>query len=165
MNWEALGAIGEMIAAAGVVFSLVYLAVQIKNQIRESRLAAVNVLAAQWADLLTTFGESTDTCAIWLRGLQSFDDRDPAEKVRFGSFMGRLLRNSEGLYLHYLDGMLDPRVWRGTERTLADMVAYPGAQAWWATRSHWHTDEFVELVEKYTGNEPKLYERYVERSG
>ena len=162
MNWEAIGAIGEMIAAGGVIFSLVYLAVQIKHQGKESRLAAVNVLAAQWADLLTTFGESTDSCAIWLRGLQSFDDLDSAEKVRFGSFLGRLLRNSEGLYLHYLDGVLDPRVWRGTERTLADMVAYPGAQAWWATRRHWHTDEFVELVEKYTGNEPTLYGQYIE---
>ena len=44
------------------------------------------------------------------------------------------------------------------------MVAYPGAQAWWATRRHWHADEFVELVEKYTENEPTLYERYVEES-
>ena len=94
-----------------------------------------------------------------------FDDLDPAEKVRFGSFLGRHFRNTEGLYLHYLDGMLDPRVWRGTERTLADMIAYPGAQAWWATRKHWHTDEFVEFVEKHIGNEPTLYERYVETSG
>jgi len=46
MNWEALGAIGEMVAAGGVIFSLVYLAVQIRNQSKESRLGAINALTA-----------------------------------------------------------------------------------------------------------------------
>lgn len=165
MNWEALGAIGEMIAAGGVIFSLVYLAVQIRNQSKESRLTAINALTAQWADLIRGFGESADSTAIWLRGLQSFDDLDSVEKVRCGSFLGRFFRNSEGLYLHYLDGVLDPRLWRGTERGVADMIAYPGALAWWKTRKHWHTDEFVELVEKYVGNEATLYERYVDAEG
>ena len=33
---------------------------------------------------------------------------------------------ADGLYLGVLDGMLDKRLWRGYERTLADTVAYPG---------------------------------------
>ena len=31
MNWEAIGALGEMIGAVAVVVSLVYLAVQIRG--------------------------------------------------------------------------------------------------------------------------------------
>jgi hypothetical protein len=34
MNWEALGAIGELIGAAGVIGTLVYLAVQIRRATR-----------------------------------------------------------------------------------------------------------------------------------
>ena len=44
-----------------------------------------------------------------------------------------------------LDRTLDKRLWRGYERTLADAVAYPGFQTWWAARKHWHTVQRIEL--------------------
>ncbi len=40
MNWEAIGAVGEIFGALAVVVSLVYLATQIRSQNRESRIAA-----------------------------------------------------------------------------------------------------------------------------
>ena len=42
MNWEAIGAIGEIVGAAAVVFSLGYLAVQIRNQNSESRASPMH---------------------------------------------------------------------------------------------------------------------------
>jgi hypothetical protein len=39
MNWDAIGAIGEIIGASAVVVSLVYLATQIRVQNTESRIA------------------------------------------------------------------------------------------------------------------------------
>jgi hypothetical protein len=41
MNWDAVGAVGEILVAAAVVVSLIYLAAQIRNQNRESRLSAM----------------------------------------------------------------------------------------------------------------------------
>ncbi len=42
MNWDAIGAIGEIVGAAAVFASLVYLAMQILNQNRESRMSAMH---------------------------------------------------------------------------------------------------------------------------
>lgn len=39
MNWEAIGAIAETIASVCVVISLMYLGVQIRNQMAETKLA------------------------------------------------------------------------------------------------------------------------------
>ena len=38
------------------------------------------------------------------------------------------MRAADSLYLHFLDGTLDPRLWRGFDRSIADIAAYPGFQ-------------------------------------
>src|SRR5262249_41635407 len=80
--------------------------------------------------------------------------------------LGRFLRFADSLYLGVLDGTLDKRLWRGYERTIADTVAYPGFQTWWATRKHWHTDEFCALIDRHIQTaKPKIYDRYTQASG
>ena len=48
------------------------------------------------------------------------------------------------------------------ERTVSDLVAYPGIQQWWVTRRHWHTEEFGRVVDEIIarGDQPKAYATY-----
>ena len=52
MNWDAIGAVAELLAAAGVVASLVYLATQMR-QSREQMMQNTKAIEAQvaWAHL------------------------------------------------------------------------------------------------------------------
>ena len=61
MNWEMISALGQLVAAVGVIPSLIYLAIQIREQNKERRRAAVNILTAQWGDLV----KSTQEMANW----------------------------------------------------------------------------------------------------
>ena len=81
MSWEMLAAIGQLAAVFVGIPSLIYLAVQIREQTKERRQSAVHALTVQWGDLT---GSS----------------------------------------------------WRAVERTMSDLIAYPGVQQWWETRSH-----------------------------
>ena len=45
MDWDAIGAIGEIVGALAVVVSLGYLGIQIRNQNIESRAAAMHDLS------------------------------------------------------------------------------------------------------------------------
>jgi len=165
MNWEMLSAVGQLTAVLIGIPSLIYLAIQIKNQSKESQRVAANVLIAHWTDFRKSLSDNADLAAIHLRGLQSFEDLNPVDKLRFGSALGRIFVLSEGLYLFYLDGALASDLWKTFEQTTADLIAYPGAQAWWATRKHWHTAKFRSLVDRTIteGRKPTLYERYAER--
>jgi hypothetical protein len=162
MNWEMISAIGQLLGAIAVIVSLVYLALQIRAQKKESRNAVVNSLTTQFNDFMRSQTESRDLCALWLRGLHSFEELDGASKLPFGSHIGRQLRTADSLYLHFLDGTLDPRLWRGFERVLADVAAYPGFQSWWPTRKHWYSDEFCALIDKHVQTaKPSIYDGYV----
>ena len=162
MNWEMISAIGQMLGAIGVIISLVYLAIQIRGQKKESRSAAMNALVSHFSDLMRSQVENPDLCALWLRGLHSFDELDGPSKLRLGSHLGRQIRAADSLYLHFLDGTLDPRLWRGFERTIADVAAYPGFQKWWPTRKHWYSDELGALIDSHIRTaKPRLYDGYV----
>ena len=77
MNWEMLAAIGQLAAVFVGIPSLIYLAVQIREQTKERRQSAVNALTVQWGDLTRSLHETAEFPAIFLRGVQSFDDLDP----------------------------------------------------------------------------------------
>ena len=99
MNWEMLSAIGQVVAAIGVIVSLIYVAVQIREQNKERRRAGINILTAQWGDLVKTAQESREFAEVFLRGVQSFHGLDAAEKLRFSAFFSRFTRNAEGLFI------------------------------------------------------------------
>jgi heme/copper-type cytochrome/quinol oxidase subunit 1 len=99
MNWEMISAVGQVLGAVGVIISIIYLAAQIRNQNKESRRAAMNVLTTHWSDLNKTLVENPDLAALWIRALRSFDDLDSASKLRFGAHLGRFLRFADSLYL------------------------------------------------------------------
>ena len=161
MNWEMISAVGQMLGAIGVIVSLVYLAIQIRSQKQESRNTAMNALVTHFSDLMRSQAESAELCAIWLRGLNSFEELDATSKLRFGSHLGRQLRAADSLYLHFLDGTLDARLWRGFDRTIADIAAYPGFQEWWPTRKHWYSDEFCALIDSdIKAAKPTMYKGY-----
>jgi hypothetical protein len=156
-----ISAVGQMLGAVGVIISIIYLAAQIRNQNKESQRAAMNALTSHWSDLNRSLVDNPDFAALWLHALQSFEELDGASKLRFGAHLGRFLRMADSLYLGALDGTMDERLWRGYERTLADTVAYPGFQTWWATRKHWHTDEFRALIDGHIQTaKPKIYDGY-----
>ena len=162
MNWEMLAAIGQLAAVFVGIPSLIYLATQIREQTKERRQSAVNVLTAQWGDLTCALHNSAELSAIFLRGVQSFADLAPVSKLRFSAFLNTFFNHFEAMYFAHRDGLLTASSWRKMERTLSDLIAYPGIQQWWKERRHWHTEEFGRVVDAIIarGTAPKAYSTY-----
>jgi hypothetical protein len=141
---------------------LIYLAVQIREQNRERRRAGINILTAQWSELVKAAQESREFATLFLRGVRSFHDLDAPDKLRFSAFFTRFTRNCEGMFIYYRDGALDKALWEEIDRTMIDYFAYPGVREWWATRKHWLTNEFRAVVEAIIAQdpEPKIYAVY-----
>ena len=51
MNWEMLTAIGQLATVCVGVPSIIYFAIQLREQNRERRQSAVNALTVQWGEL------------------------------------------------------------------------------------------------------------------
>ncbi len=149
MNWEAVGAVGEILGALGVIVSLVYLASQIRMQNRASRASAATEWTNQWNHFLGSFAEHPNLSELFVKGVRDFATLNPTEVVQFSSHLGRIFRVGENIYHQYKQGLFDPTTWRGVERTLVDLARFPGVKEWWPTRSHWYSDEFATLVQPW----------------
>jgi hypothetical protein len=162
MNWEMLTAVGQLAAVCVGIPSLIYLATQIREQTKERRQSAVHALTEQWGELTRALHDSSEFCAIFLRGLQSFDDLDAISKLRFSAFFNRFFKNFQAMYFSHCDGVLTAASWGEIERTMADFIAYPGLQQWWKTRRHWHTEKFARVVDAIIarGAKPSAYATY-----
>lgn len=141
------GAVGEIISAIAVVISLLYLAVQIRNQNRESRLSTINNSLAEWNSLLSLVADNSELADIWNRGLKN-EELTETEEVRFRGFVNSYFRVVEGLYLQHLEGRLDNRVWQGIGTGTMEMLASAGLHRFWSHRKQWYSREFQEYVEK-----------------
>ena len=94
MNWEMLAAVGQLAAALVGIPSIIYLAVQIREQTKERSRSAANALTVQWGDLINSLHDSAEFSAIYLRGMQLFGDLDPvsSDLARFSLPSSRISR-------------------------------------------------------------------------
>jgi hypothetical protein len=162
MNWEMLTAIGQLATVCVGVPSIIYFAIQLREQTRERRQSAVNALTVQWSDLTKALHEDAEFGAIFLRGLHSFHDLDAVSKLRFSAFENRFFKNFEGMYYSRREGILTTDLWNEIERTMSDFLAYDGVRQWWETRKHWHTEAFVRVVDAMItrAEKPTAYSTY-----
>ena len=157
-----LTAIGQLAAVFVGVPSVIYFAIQLREQTRERRQAAVNALTVQWSDLTKALHEDAEFAAIFLRGVHSFNELDAISKLRFSAFENRFFKNFEGMYYSHREGILSRELWDEIERTMTDFVAYEGVRQWWETRKHWHAEAFVRVVDELIarGEKPTAYSTY-----
>ena len=162
MNWEMLTAIGQLATVCIGVPSIIYFAIQLREQNRERRQSAVNALTVQWCELTKALHEDGEFTAIYLRGLQSFHDLDAVSKLRFSAFQNRFFKNFEGMYYSRREGILSTELWDEIDRTMSDFLAYKGIRDWWQTRRHWHTEAFARVVDGIIARceQPTAYATY-----
>jgi hypothetical protein len=149
MNWEAVGASAELLAAVGVIVSLLYLAAQIRQNTRSVRASTFQDFTRESADttrLLLLEKSLIDELTPVLRGEREFE---PERDQRFGLLAGLYARNLQFAFLESQDGRIDRRQFDSyVSYHAANMMLRPGWSNWWAlNRQHYHP-EFVLWVEE-----------------
>ena len=161
MNWEAVGAIGEIVGAAGVIGSLVFVGWQLLQNTHALRTATSHSHMEIYSSLSVHIAENRQLATLYLSGLADLSSLDDVDRVRFISFMSSAFRFYETSYVQHSKGNLDDELWEDIEAQLRDMTTAPGVRSWWEMRRHWHSARFRSLVESLIasdGGQP-LYER------
>lgn len=146
MNWDAIGAIGETIGAAAVVVSLLYLAVQIRDQNKQSRLSALHDMSRELRNVTAIFANE-DMTSIFVRANQSYESITEAESVRLIILVTNLFRAWEDAFLENRDGHLDGSMWEALSRDYLQPMGAPSIQHIWKLRKQNYDRDFREYVD------------------
>ena len=126
MNWDAIGAIGEIAGAVAVFGSLVYLAIQIKGQNIESQATVTNSLSEQWLEFMKGVSGDEKLANIWREGLSNFSDLNDSDKTRFAAMLGQFMQIGESFHKQYAMNKLDPGIWIGFDARMSDLISNQG---------------------------------------
>ncbi len=159
MNWEAIGAIGELLAAVGVIVSLVYLGIQIRQNTASLRSSTQQQLTQFSAQLNVALGVTPGAADVYQRGLLAPEELTGPEKAQLGQLLHAIPRILENAFLQHAAGALDDEMWLVYVAGIATVFTSPGGRQWWKSRSLALHSGFREFVEQEVLPRPeKAYE-------
>jgi hypothetical protein len=153
MNWDAVGAIAEFVAALGVIVSFVYLARQIWQNTHVQRRTNVGDIATDLAATLRIVSADPAMSALALRALADLDSLDPAERYRFDCFFYPWLAAFERALIDARDGEYPDEYLIPMRLALAGFLRTDGGRAWWEQRRIWFTTYGRQSIEVILSDE------------
>jgi hypothetical protein len=145
MNWEAIGAVGEILGAAGVIATLIYLSVQIRQNTRQMKGEAVTALAQITDGLTSGLRDDPELLGLVLVAARNWNDPSltPADQGRVHLFNTQEFQRLETAWHLVTEGLLDPGNYQAQEDYTLRRLMEPGVQTWWNEHRYFLNEEFV----------------------
>ena len=131
MNWEAIGAIGELMGATAVVVTLLYLVKQIKQNTQSTEAVGLQTWqsnsTAHWLALAGNreLGQAVATCV--------YDSRDLSDDTwtQVGAFWLNNFRQFQTTFVMHERDVVDDELFVVEMRMAAQNLKISGVRQWW----------------------------------
>jgi hypothetical protein len=154
MTLEDLGNIGELVGAIGVIASLIYLALQIRQnsqQISEntnSVLGSVEREDAQASsDFLQSLAENQELARVWRLGHSEPATLTADEATQFVMLMGAAFYRLAASFGQYKRGLLSAESWEPYDRLISRYLRSPAVLEWWSRGDVPFARSFIDYVD------------------
>ena len=139
MTLQDLGNLGEFVGAIAVVITLVYVALQIRQNtahlsqnttaVRLSALEANVESGTRVREIMISNPELAD---LYLKGLEGYSQLNRPERLRFGMYLDNLFGAIQASHTRYVDLEIDPDRVEEIIKMVDSILAYPGVREWWS---------------------------------
>ena len=148
MNWDAIGAIAELVGAAGVIATLGYLALQVRQNTISTRTSSYQAVVEAISEWTRALGMEPGVAQMFVTGLSNIDALSQEERTRFGFILIALFRNFENVFYQHQHGVVDDTIWEGWSFRIRSNFAAPGVQVWWKTARLAYSVPFRKFLEE-----------------
>ena len=156
MNWDAIGALSELIGAAGVIASLVYLGAQIRHnsrgveeQVRALRLQSYDSAGADFSALRLHISSSPQLASVWRRAKESYGVLEPDERAQANELLTELLWAYQNILSRMEHGADDDVLKQLVAVNMTYWFKNPGFREWWRIEENTpYTPEFEGLMDQ-----------------
>ncbi len=155
MNWDAIGAVGEILGAIAVMLSLVYLATQIRVSNKSAKQSTMQSQMHEATTFLGRISSDTTTCKIWSVGLLVPDSLTPLELTQFSTLCLEMTLIYERLYYLNQSSSIESHFSHSMTQAIRRVLGSPGYKVWFEDRKGDFTIDFTNWlsVEQSTSGE------------
>ena len=149
MNWEAIGAVAELIGGVAVLITLIYLSIQVKQNSRMQRQQNVTEQTNRCIDSGQLLASDPELADIFQRAINNME-LTSTEFSRLGGFFFAILTDFEEMYYTHKAGQQSEFRWENLNKHVYFHIR-PGTKGneWWhRLKESFYTSEFIQYVDR-----------------
>ena len=155
MNWEAIGAIGEIVGAVAVVITLAFLVVQVRHNNAALLQQSTRESTANLQRVCLAYTDPAVAAVI----SKVYGEGDPeltvAEMAVIDGYANAFLTSLQQDYLDIEKGLLDAQLWEARRPVLEGLLMSKFLRIWWRERGRqYFVAGFREMVDAIVRGDP-----------
>ena len=147
MNWDAVGAVGEIAGATLIVATLLFLGRQMAQQSKADTAATTDSWLTDYNSMVLEILRDPDVAELIRHGLTDFDNLSTNDQMRFHTWMVAHLLSAQVMYFQFVDGIMHERISEQVLPFNAMMLKTKGGRCWWSTARDIWRPEFVQYMD------------------
>ena len=147
MNWDALGAVAELLGAIAVLITLLYLARQITQNRESVESASAETVLSNISNALQNAASSSQVTHVLLRGMENMGELTEQERGQFLFWFYSYFRILEQGYHHYLAKNFSSSIWEGHARHSHTLLSTSGVMQYWEMRREVLSPAFRDYID------------------
>ena len=146
MNWDAAGAIGEIVGAVAVVVTLIYLAIQIRQNTESTRTAAETAISQNLAGWLAQGVTDPELGRLYDVAVTDPESLSEEEARRFLWYIAEYFVLLESQFVMFVKGDISQRTWDVKAHVLLGLIQNPLIGSWWDSGATTFNPDFIEYL-------------------
>src|SRR5438876_7757617 len=137
MNWDAIVAISQLVAAVGVILSLVFVGLQVRQNTAALQRNEHNSTMAQWSVIRMAIAGNRDVAELMTAGLDGERSMDAADQLRLEQMLAEHAWASFHIWDRTQRGVFPKGTFEATAGVMmCDLLRTPRGEAWWRSAKH-----------------------------
>jgi len=154
MTLEDFYFISQIAAALGIMASLIFVGLQVRQSTRQAKADAAQAVHDNFANWYLSFAENPHLADIGAKGLGGLDKLTPEETMLMVTNLLAVISYTQSAFYKWREGDLDDELWKSWERSSLSYLDTKGGKEVWEIRKYAFTPAFVEYVEANLLNTP-----------
>ncbi|MEQ8661287.1 MAG: hypothetical protein RLW62_10750 [Gammaproteobacteria bacterium] len=147
MDFDVINATAQVVAAAGVILTLYYLAAQIRQNTRALRRSAYQELLNYITNVNLMLTADRGLCELSIRARGGLGALDEADQMRMLAWYGTVFRHYQNAFTLHHEGVITTRQWESMSAPLDRHVTTAGGRDMWHIISQQLLPDFRAFVE------------------
>ena len=134
MNWEAIGAVGQVLGSLAVFITLVYLAMQTYQNTKHTKAL---IQQGQSGRVVTTLIglANPELAAAWIAGNGGASTTEAVKALQFAQLCNAVVYDMQDFHNQHVDGLTSDEQFGGACVGYSTLLQQPGFSAYWKTWS------------------------------
>lgn len=147
MNWSAVNALAQVVAAVGVILTLVYLAMQIRQNTRAIRRSAYQELLNYITNVNLMLTGDRELCVLSIKARAGLGELDEADQMRLLVWFGTVFRHYQNAFNLYREGVITFEQWESMSTPLTRHLQTQGGRDMWDVVRSGFLPAFQDMVD------------------